>query len=83
MADDSITVKVLTELRDDVRELRTDVRELSTDVRSTNARVDHTSERLEQIRLELKGELKSELVGVEARIATRQIARRDTAATGV
>ncbi len=73
MSDDSITVKILAELRTEVRELRdelrTEVGGLRGQLRTTNLGIDDTNERLEQLRLDVK----SQIAAVETHAATRHI----------
>ncbi len=83
MSDDSITVKILAELREDIRGMRTDARDmearLGERLDQTNGRLDNRIERLDN-RIErldnridqLRGDLKSEITASETRIATRQ-----------
>ncbi len=76
MSDDSITVKILAELREDIRGMRTDARDmearLGERLDQTNGRLDNRIERLDNRIDQLRGDLKSEITASETRIATRQ-----------
>jgi chromosome segregation ATPase len=79
MSDDSLTTRVLIEIRDEIRELRKDA---NARIDQTNIRLDQLSERVDQTndRIDhLRTELKSEIREVDLRTQTRLVELNATA----
>lgn len=67
MSDDSVTTRVLIEIRDELRVLSTRLDRVNLRIDQTNVRLDHTNLRIDLSR----DEIKAEIVESETRQATR------------
>jgi len=71
MSDDSVTTRVLIEIRDEIRETNARLDQTNVRLDQTNARLDHSTARLETAIERLRDQVKAEFLELEVRQATR------------